>query len=58
LERQAPYFRKGIFVSVFVVGKSGKPLMPCSEKRARLLLDRGQAVVINIDYPYFVVDKA
>jgi len=30
---------------VFVVGKHKKPLMPCSEKRARLLLERGRAVI-------------
>lgn len=30
---------------VFVLGKNKQPLMPCSEKRARLLLDRGRAVV-------------
>ena len=40
-------------MSVFVVGKSGKPLMPCSEKRARILLGRGQAVVINM-YPFVI----
>jgi hypothetical protein len=28
---------------VFVLDKQGKPLMPCTEKRARLLLDRGRA---------------
>lgn len=32
-------------MSVFVLSKNKKPLMPCSEKRARLLLSRGQAVV-------------
>lgn len=32
-------------MSVFVLGKNKKPLMPCSEKRARLLLSRGRAVV-------------
>jgi hypothetical protein len=32
-------------MSVFVVDKRKKPLMPCSEKRARLLLERGRAVV-------------
>jgi len=32
-------------VSVFVLSKTKKPLMPCSEKRARLLLSRGRAVV-------------
>jgi hypothetical protein len=30
-------------VSVFVLDKPKKPLMPCSEKRARLLLERGRA---------------
>ncbi len=30
---------------VFVLDKRKKPLMPCSEKRARLLLERGRAVV-------------
>ncbi|MDF3832242.1 RNA-guided endonuclease IscB [Cupriavidus basilensis] len=30
-------------MAVFVLDKSGKPLMPCSEKRARLLLTRGRA---------------
>src|ERR671932_1801134 len=32
-------------MAVFVVDKRKKPLMPCSEKRARLLLERGKAVV-------------
>jgi 5-methylcytosine-specific restriction endonuclease McrA len=32
-------------VSVFVFDSSGKPLMPCTEKRARLLLARGRARV-------------
>ena len=32
-------------MSVFVLDKTKKPLMPCSEKRARLLLERGRAVV-------------
>jgi 5-methylcytosine-specific restriction endonuclease McrA len=30
---------------VFVLDRRKKPLMPCSEKRARLLLERGRAVV-------------
>jgi 5-methylcytosine-specific restriction endonuclease McrA len=30
-------------MSVFVLDKRKKPLMPCSEKRARLLLERGRA---------------
>ena len=32
-------------MAVFVLDKAGKPLMPCSEKRARLLLARGSARV-------------
>jgi 5-methylcytosine-specific restriction endonuclease McrA len=32
-------------VAVFVLDRSGKPLMPCSGKRARLLLGRGRARV-------------
>jgi hypothetical protein len=32
-------------LSVFVLDKRKKPLMPCCEKRARLLLARGRAVV-------------
>ena len=32
-------------MSVFVLDKRKRPLMPCSEKRARLLLERGRAVV-------------
>ena len=30
---------------VYVLDKHKKPLMPCSEKRARLLLEKGRAVV-------------
>ncbi len=40
-------------MAVFVLGKKGKPLMPCSEKRARLLLERGRAVVVNL-YPFTI----
>ena len=32
-------------MAVFVLDKAKQPLMPCSEKRARLLLSRGKAVV-------------
>ena len=32
-------------MSVFVLDQRHQPLMPCSEKRARLLLHRGRAVV-------------
>ena len=38
-------------MSVFVLDKSKKPLMPCSEKWARLLLSRKQAVVHRL-YPF------
>lgn len=40
-------------MSVFVVGKQKQPLMPCTEKRARLLLDRGRAVV-HKRYPFTI----
>ncbi|MBX9937015.1 MAG: RRXRR domain-containing protein, partial [Burkholderiaceae bacterium] len=30
-------------MSVFVLDRSGRPLMPCTEKRARLLLERQRA---------------
>ncbi len=33
---------------VFVLDQHKKPLMPCSEKRARLLLERGRARVVRI----------
>ena len=32
-------------MAVFVLDRQKKPLMPCSEKRARLLLERGRTVV-------------
>jgi 5-methylcytosine-specific restriction endonuclease McrA len=35
-------------MAVFVLDKRGKPLMPCSEKRARLLLKRGRARVHRV----------
>jgi 5-methylcytosine-specific restriction endonuclease McrA len=35
-------------VAVFVLDRGGKPLMPCSEKRARLLLERGRARVHRV----------
>ena len=40
-------------MAVFVLGKNQKPLMPCSEKRARLLLERGRAVV-HKRYPFTI----
>ena len=35
-------------MAVFVLGKDQRPLMPCSEKRARLLLERGRARVHRV----------
>ena len=35
-------------MAVFVLDRRGKPLMPCSEKRARLLLTRGRARVHRV----------
>ena len=40
---------------VFVLDKHKKPLMPCTEKRARLLLERGRARVVRIA-PFTVDD--
>lgn len=40
-------------MAVFVLDKHKKPLMPCSEKRARLLLARGWAVVVK-HYPFSI----
>jgi hypothetical protein len=40
-------------LSVFVLDKRQRPLMPCSEKRARLLLERGRAVV-HRRYPFTI----
>ncbi|ADC61994.1 RNA-guided endonuclease IscB [Allochromatium vinosum] len=35
-------------MAVFVLDKQKHPLMPCTEKRARLLLERGRAVVVRL----------
>ena len=40
-------------MSVFVLDKHKKPLMPCSEKRARLMLERGRARVAR-RYPFTI----
>ena len=40
-------------MAVFVLDKHQKPLMPCSEKRARLLLNRGRARVHKM-YPFTI----
>ncbi|SIT36032.1 HNH endonuclease (fragment) [Paraburkholderia piptadeniae] len=45
-------------MSVFVLDRSGTPLMPCSEKRARLLLARGRARVHRVvPFVIRVVDR-
>lgn len=38
---------------VFVLDKKQRPLMPCTEKRARLLLAKGCAVVVRL-YPFTI----
>ena len=43
----------GKYMSVFVLDRQKNPLVPCSEKRARLLLARGRAVVIRV-YPFTI----
>lgn len=40
-------------MAVFVLARDHTPLMPCSEKRARLLLERGGAVVAR-RYPFTI----
>ena len=40
-------------MAVFVIDKHKKPLMPCTERRARLLLERGRAV-IHRKYPFTI----
>jgi 5-methylcytosine-specific restriction endonuclease McrA len=46
-------------LAVFVLDQQGKPLMPCTEKRARLLLERGRARVHRL-VPFVIrlVDRA
>ena len=46
-------------MSVFVLDRRKKPLMPCTEKRARLLLSRGRARVHRI-HPFTIrlVDRS
>lgn len=38
---------------VFVLDKTGQAIMPCSEKRGRLLLSRGQALVVR-HFPFTI----
>lgn len=40
-------------MSVLVLDKRKRPLMPCSEKRARLMLERGRAVVVRV-HPFTI----
>ena len=40
-------------MAVLVLDKRKRPLMPCSEKRARLLLERGRGVVVR-RYPFTI----
>ncbi|MBK1649424.1 RNA-guided endonuclease IscB [Rhabdochromatium marinum] len=40
-------------MAVFVLDKQKNPLMPCTEKRARLLLQRGRAVVVRL-HPFII----
>ncbi len=40
-------------MAVLVLDKRKQPLMPCSEKRARLLLDRDRAVVVRV-HPFTI----
>ncbi|MDN7182375.1 RRXRR domain-containing protein, partial [Caballeronia sp. SEWSISQ10-4 2] len=35
-------------MAVFILDRQGLPLMPCTEKRARLLLERGRARVHRV----------
>ncbi|MDW3689322.1 RRXRR domain-containing protein [Cupriavidus sp. CV2] len=45
-------------MAVFVLDRSGNPLMPCSEKRARLLLARGRARVHRVmPFAIRIVDR-
>jgi hypothetical protein len=41
---------------VFVLDAEGQPLMPCTEKRARLLLERGRTEVVKVQ-PFTIRPK-
>jgi hypothetical protein len=47
------FLKKEVVMSVFVLGKDKKPLMPCSERRARILLNRKRARVHKL-YPFTI----
>ena len=54
----SPVRGRKVKLSVFVLDQRKKPLMPCSEKRARLLLDRGRAKVHRlIPFAIRLVDR-
>jgi len=36
-----------VFMKIYVINKDGNPLMPCSPRKARLLLKRGKATVVR-----------
>jgi hypothetical protein len=38
----------------YVLNRRGKPLMPCSARKARILLKKGEAIVVKIN-PFFVI---
>lgn len=45
-------------MAVFVLDRGGRPLMPCTEKRARLLLERGRARVHKVvPFTIRIVDR-
>jgi 5-methylcytosine-specific restriction endonuclease McrA len=44
-----PVMAQKVIMAVFVLDKHKKPLMPCSERKARLLLERRRAVVHSIE---------
>jgi hypothetical protein len=43
-----------VSVKVYVLNISGEPLMPCSPRKARLLLKKGEAKVVQTN-PFFVI---
>ena len=45
---QAPVRAEGTEMAVLVLDRRKKPLMPCSERRARVLLARGRARIHRI----------
>jgi len=45
--------QKGVSMAVFVLDRTGRPLMPCSEKRARKLLNSRRARVHKL-FPFVI----